>query len=381
MITLIVLLGLVQVPTSASEELARFLNEWDGAYAEMSRTREAVRDDAQLRAWNDDNQRQTHDFGRRALDLAARHPGTTEAVDALSWIVALGYGPENGLALAALRRDHATSPRLGAACNNTRRSVYSAFEEAEAFLRAVVAANPDRAVRGQACFALAIFVQFQAEAIRNCAADPKTLAFLGQAIGAERLARFRGRDAAALTHEAGELFERVRAEFADLKDRRGRLLGTRAEGELTELRSLQVGLAAPEIVGRDVDGREFRLSEFKGRVVALTFAGNWCGPCRAAYPRERELVKRLKGQPFALVSVNTDEDPKVLRQAIDSGEITWRCWSEAGVDGPTPRAWGVSQFPMVYVLDASGLIRFRNVEGDNLDKAVDALLAELKPAG
>ena len=65
----------------------------------------------------------------------------------------------------------------------------------------------------------------------------------------------------------------------------------------------------------------------------------------------------------------------------DAGEITWRCWSEAGVDGPTTRAWGVSQFPMVYVLDASGVIRFKNVDEADLDKAVDALLTEPKPAG
>lgn len=244
---------------------------------------------------------------------------------------------------------------------------------------AVLATNPDRAVRGRACFALATYHQWYAEALPAWAEHPEYLPARG--LGPERLRALRARDAGAEARAAIDLFERARVEFADVPDRRGRLLGARAEGELAELRDLRVGRVAPAIVGRDVDGREFALADFRGKVVVLTFAGNWCGPCRAAYPHERELVRRLAGRPFALVSVNTDEDPKTLRRALDAGEITWRCWAEAGTDGPIVRAWGVSQFPLVYVLDASGVIRHRDVAGADLDRAVDALLAAMKPAG
>jgi hypothetical protein len=36
-----------------------------------------------------------------------------------------------------------------------------------------------------------------------------------------------------------------------------------------------VGDAAPETVGVDLDGKEFRLSEYRGKVVMLDFWGNW----------------------------------------------------------------------------------------------------------
>ena len=381
MFKLILLCGLVQAPVAApspADEFARFLKDWDGAAAEMTRTREAVQGDEQLQTWNADNQRRTHNFGNRALDLAARYPRTPEAVDALTWVTSWGYSPETNRALAVLRRDYPTSPRLARACDDTRRVVLGAFEEAEAFPQAVLEANPDRAVRGRACFALATYHQWYAEALPVWAEHPEYLPERG--LGNERVKQLQARDAGEQARLAIELFERVRVEFADVPDRRGRLLGTRAEGELTELRDLKAGRVAPAIIGRDVDGREFRLADLRGKVVVLTFSGNWCGPCRAAYPHERGLVKRLAGRPFVLVSLNTDEDPQTLRRAIDSGEITWRCWSEAGTDGPIVRAWGVSQFPTLYVLDASGVIRHKDIAGAELDRAVDVLLSGGKPA-
>ncbi len=38
---------------------------------------------------------------------------------------------------------------------------------------------------------------------------------------------------------------------------------------------IQVGNLAPEIVGEDVDGKTFRLSDYRGRVVVLDFWGDW----------------------------------------------------------------------------------------------------------
>lgn len=44
---------------------------------------------------------------------------------------------------------------------------------------------------------------------------------------------------------------------------------------LYEAESLSIGNAAPEIVGQDLDGETFKLSDYKGKVVALDFWGDW----------------------------------------------------------------------------------------------------------
>src|SRR5262249_54849209 len=155
-----------------------------------------------------------------------------------------------------------------------------------------------------------------------------------------------------LEKQSEELWERILAEFADVRDwYDSRPLGAIAEGALFRLRNLSVGKVAPEIVGKDHEGNTFSLSGYRGRVVVLTFSGSWCGPCVAMYAQERELVTKLADRPFALVSVNTDQERETLAKAIASGGITWQCWWDGGITGPITSRWGITAFPTVYVLD------------------------------
>jgi hypothetical protein len=49
----------------------------------------------------------------------------------------------------------------------------------------------------------------------------------------------------------------------------------RPPGPVEEPAGLCVGTAAPEIVGEDIDGVPFKLSDYRGKVVFLDFWGNW----------------------------------------------------------------------------------------------------------
>ena len=50
-----------------------------------------------------------------------------------------------------------------------------------------------------------------------------------------------------------------------------------------------------------------------------------------------------------------------------------------GTGGPLSKKWNVHSWPTTYVLDAKGVIRYKNVRGEQMDKAVDALLKESEP--
>ena len=94
-------------------------------------------------------------------------------------------------------------------------------------------------------------------------------------------------------------------------------------------------------------------------------------------PHERSLVERLKGRPFALLGVNGDENRDEARRAADREKINWNSWWGGGQAGSIVTAWNVSAWPTIYVLDAQGVIRYKNVRGKQLDEAVDSLLAEM----
>jgi len=98
------------------------------------------------------------------------------------------------------------------------------------------------------------------------------------------------------------------------------------------------------------------------------------------YPHEQSLVKQLSDKPFALIGVNSDKDLDSIREIVKEKNITWRSfWNgPEGTSGPISTAWNVSGWPTIYVLDAEGKIRFKNVRGDAMDQALETLFAEMK---
>ena len=98
------------------------------------------------------------------------------------------------------------------------------------------------------------------------------------------------------------------------------------------------------------------------------------------YPHERSLVEKFKSKPFALIGVNSDRDKEKLKKRMAEEKITWRSfWNgPEGTDGPISHAWNIRAWPTIYVLDAKGVIRFKDVSGKELDKIVEDLLKEIE---
>ena len=95
-------------------------------------------------------------------------------------------------------------------------------------------------------------------------------------------------------------------------------------------------------------------------------------------PHERSLVKQLADKPFALIGVNSDDEIEVARKAVEKLEINWRSfWNgEKGTFGPIATKWNVASWPTTYLIDAKGIIRYKNLKGEKLDEAIEKLMAE-----
>ena len=95
----------------------------------------------------------------------------------------------------------------------------------------------------------------------------------------------------------------------------------------------------------------------------------------AMVPHERSLVKKLEGKPFALLGIDLDESKEQLKKTEEREKITWRSWWD-GANGPIGKQWRIRYLPTIYVLDAKGVIRYKNVRDQALDQAVHALVKE-----
>ena len=122
-----------------------------------------------------------------------------------------------------------------------------------------------------------------------------------------------------------------------------------------------------------MDGQTVHLSDLRGKVVVLDFWATWCGPCRAMIPHERDLVNKLRGKPFAFIGISADHDLTELRRILKAERMTWPNIFD-GSHGNLLHQYDIHYFPTIFVLDAAGVIRFKDVRGADLEKAVEELL-------
>ena len=217
----------------------------------------------------------------RLLDLVRNNPKDPIALDALIQVVTLeywlnthtshpGWGKDSrqATAIALLLRDHLVSDKLGEACNRVH---YGFRQECETFLRAVLEKNPHREVRGLACLRLAQFLSSRLERLDLLRDQPKLARRYEGLFGTNYLEALQRQDRAKVMNEAETLYELAIEKYDDVKTPYDGTVGETAKTELFEIRHLAVGKEAQEIEGVDQDGQQFKLSDYRGKVVLLYF--------------------------------------------------------------------------------------------------------------
>ncbi len=284
-------------------------------------------------------------------------------------------------ALDRLHRDFVTSPKMGEYLQQLSNRPWRGVET---LLRDVLAKSPNRTAQGHACFGLGTKLGAQAT-VPKLMNDPEMARKLREVYEPEQMDAILRQDVAAKLVEATTFFQRVVSEYADAPlfpayPQDDRTLGPLARSWLANQEELAIGKSAPEIVGHDLDGRTFRLSDYRGKVVVLVFWASWCHACIDQIPHERDLTAKLAGQPFALLGVNCDYTAEAARKASTKHQITWPNWYDGDLtarhigSGPIRELYHVHGIPLVLVLDEQGIIHDKDPRGAMLEQAVDKLL-------
>lgn len=175
--------------------------------------------------------------------------------------------------------------------------------------------------------------------------------------------------------------ERARALYDEVLARYGK---TAAAGDARNgcwrLEHLAIGSVAPDFTTYDAFGNELRLSDFRGQVTVVRFWSADDRDCAAERAHERRLAARLWDERFVLLGINADPDRGAFLGRCDELEISWPTGWEGESSGRTARDWRVDRRSATYVLDAEGIVRFVDVTGPDLDRAVDLLVQEMRDA-
>jgi thiol-disulfide isomerase/thioredoxin len=140
------------------------------------------------------------------------------------------------------------------------------------------------------------------------------------------------------------------------------------------------GGAAPPLVLRDLDGKERKLADYRGKVVVLNFWATWCEPCRQEMPSMQRLQDKLAGKPFVILAVDFGEGPPRIREFLQKVPVRFTVLLDR--DLSTANAWNVKVLPTSLVVDANQKIRYTAVGDLVWDSApVERAIRKLLPGG
>ena len=129
-----------------------------------------------------------------------------------------------------------------------------------------------------------------------------------------------------------------------------------AEAELLySLDSTMVGNVVSDVRARRVDGTEDSLAAYAGRVVLVDFWATWCGPCKEAFPKLREMVDKLPKERFRIIGVSVDEELDTVLDYLADEPLQWVVW-HVGDDSELVRRWRVTGFPTYVLIGPDGTI-------------------------
>jgi len=219
------------------------------------------------------------ELAHKFLELAEKHSDDPIALDALMqavwqvngtpWPVELvGKDTARARAFELIQRDHIQSDTLGPLC---QRVSYGFCKEYETFLRAVLAKNPHKNVQATASLSLGQHLHNRLQRLDMCKEQPELAKEFADLFGKEYLAELQRQDRAAVLQQIEAIFEQTAKKYGDAKLPGGDAVAERAQAELFGIRHLTVGKQAPDIEGEDQDGKHFKLSDYRGKVVLLDF--------------------------------------------------------------------------------------------------------------
>jgi peroxiredoxin len=120
---------------------------------------------------------------------------------------------------------------------------------------------------------------------------------------------------------------------------------------------LLVGKVAPDFQLPDLNDKQLRLSDYRGKVVFLNFWATWCKPCREEMPSMEVLNKTFEKDGLVILAVSIDRvtTKKEIPPFVKGLNLTFPVLIDSW--GQTDKRYKLMGVPETYIIDQQGVLR------------------------
>ena len=131
---------------------------------------------------------------------------------------------------------------------------------------------------------------------------------------------------------------------------------------------------APGFVLADLNSDTHTLTDYRGKVLIVSFWATWCIPCKKELPSLARTAEMLHDEGVRVVAINVGEGSQEIRRFLDRSpsDLVFLPDQESKIAG----AWDVRALPTAYVVDKRGRIAMRVIGGLEWDE--DSMVQDLR---
>jgi cytochrome oxidase Cu insertion factor (SCO1/SenC/PrrC family) len=255
-------------PVTADEKFAATKKRFDKAMSEFRTAYTKAKTSDEKETIFKEDYPDMEVFGTDFMAIAEEFPDDEVAVEALGWIAQRARGTDiQKKAIDTMLDKHIKSDKIASLCGTigygetTQNSVDQ--------LNRIVEESPHDNIKGLAVMYTAKLYA-QAMELKPEIEDKKP-----EYISDEEVEFITGLENGQ--EKVNQLYATLKEKYGDEKpsERSKRTFASIADAALFEINNLAIGMEAPEIEGDDLDGKSFKLSDYRGKVVMLDFWGDW----------------------------------------------------------------------------------------------------------
>jgi peroxiredoxin len=137
-----------------------------------------------------------------------------------------------------------------------------------------------------------------------------------------------------------------------------------------------IGEEAPDFVLKDLEGNEYKLSDYRGKGVFLNFWGTWCEPCKDEMPYMQNQYKKYKDEGVEIIAINVGETKIAIENFAKQYNLSFPIVVDES--GEVQKAYGIFPLPATYLINSDGII-VDYIESTMTEEMVQQYMEKIKP--